>query len=399
MATIFEQIGDYVGDIDLTEPETYLQILRVLPFTGWVGALASMFEALGFVATGAEIAIHLAPGLILGDSLSDAIIADYGARLCIVVGAKVGAVLAGASSAAAVVLGQTTTTGSLGGISGAGLCGAALKKIRDAADKQLGPKKATAIAQEAELEVDREFNQAFARLMQDPAFLDLYRRAPVGGSSKALDDFGLGPDVIGDRFGVRHDVTALAINAVLHERIYPVNARTFNVITGKRRTPIAVPSAEATPEEAILAPARVQTSAQAEAALRQAERDYSAAVARDQQNRTRNLDSAQSTAEVAAYGRRIGRLETLVRQLQEKELVERDMRVQAVQALERSTGEAIRRAERRALGGVDISLGPRPAVNVGTPTGFVAELVSSVPKLALLTAPVWGTWLVLKLLR
>jgi hypothetical protein len=350
---IYDDVAEWVGDIDLTEPSTYLQLLKVLPYTGWVATLLDMYQSWGVIAKGAEIAVHVAPGLIRGESLSDAIIADYGARLCIVAGVKIGAVLAGASATASAILATygasaAGVTGALAGIEGTKLCTDVLRKIKEAAEKELGSQKANAIAEEGERAVDQEFNRAYARLVTDRALVDLYRSPRVRAAltftrskEKVLDSFGLGPEAIGERFGVRHDVAALAINTVLHDRIYGVNARAFDVITGQRRAPLTIPTSDQDPADVMLGPARVRTVAEAEAALLEAERAWSAAITREQQLRARGRDATQAAAETAAFGRRVERQHMLLEQIRRRQEEERNANARI---LERTAIEARERA-------------------------------------------------------
>ena len=69
--SILDDIGDFV-----TDPSN---IIRAVSYMGWVGYLASFLP--GILSTAAEVTVNTLPGLVRGESFSDAFVAEYSWRL------------------------------------------------------------------------------------------------------------------------------------------------------------------------------------------------------------------------------------------------------------------------------------------------------------------------------
>jgi hypothetical protein len=263
----------FVGVVDFTEPTTWL---RALPFMGWTSLFLDTFQGLGILGKAAEVATHLAPGLIEGDSVSDAFMADYGARLKLAVTYLIGTGLAAASATAGAYL--SSTAGTVGSdtfrqfVSKVDL-DKYLNELEAEARKDLGPDRVQQIIDQSSDTADVQINQAFSRLMQDPDFahaFDPYLKASTGlqgppvsippnfttspvltstdpgaaairaslqnaitsTTSQNLAKLGLSPTDLAGKFNVRADVAALATNAILHRRVYDVSPASFDVTTG-----------------------------------------------------------------------------------------------------------------------------------------------------------------------
>jgi len=249
------------GTVDFNDP---VVILRALPFTGWVGFLAGAFQGAGVLAQGGEVAAHLAPGLVQGESFSDAFMADYGARLKIAATVLGGQELAAASptvdaamsdavaevQGAAAQAGQHLTSTQIQ-VALAKMTSdeadAVLQKGRDALVKELGPTSANQLLGQIAGNVDDQLNQAFAKAVQDPGLTAALAKiaksfgtAPIDPSQLAA--VNLAPSDVASSLGIRQDVAALAENALLHRRVYDVSPRRFDPVTGDMIPPTQVPA-------------------------------------------------------------------------------------------------------------------------------------------------------------
>lgn len=195
-------------------------LLRAISFMGWPVMLAGYLP--GFLGTAAEVAIHTAPGLLEGESFSDAFVAEYGWRLKLAASHMTGLAAAELSATLAAQLGAAA--------GGLGISEAAEKKIRELLDRarqEFGDQAVDALERRAQELADRQIDQAFARVMGDPAFADAVR-------SMGPDELRrLGVRGIAARFGVRDDVAALAANAILHERVFDLSPEKFSIATGE----------------------------------------------------------------------------------------------------------------------------------------------------------------------
>jgi hypothetical protein len=269
----------FYGDLDYTEPSTWL---RVLPYTGVTGFLYETFPYI--IALGAEIALTAAPGLVEGKDFTQALVSEYGARLKIVLTYYTAAALAAASTAAGPYL---AGLGIVGTAVGTQLSDEAKKqisdfnydelvnKLEDFALKELGETKTNEIKDQANTQVDQQINQAFTGLMQNPDFTNAFNpylalrneklgpAAPIpppwfdptklklsttdpaavairslynpsSTSSQNLKKLGLSPADLAAKFNVREDVAALATNTILQQRIYDLSPTSFDVVTGKQ---------------------------------------------------------------------------------------------------------------------------------------------------------------------
>ncbi len=199
-------------------------LLRVLPFVGWPALFLDMYQGWGFLGKAAEVAIHAAPGIVQGDSISDALIADYGTRLKIAAGVMLGGALSSLSVEVSSALGT-------GGVEAA----------EAAARKAIGDENVDRIKGEIEKKADETIVQPFKRMVGTS---DL--QAQVGDLKRAgnlrdvqtADASAVSAPALARRFGTREDVAALALNTLAHERIYGVTPQSYDPATGARIIPI-----------------------------------------------------------------------------------------------------------------------------------------------------------------
>lgn len=352
-----------VGRVELTPT----LVLRALPF-GWPTLLLDMFPAWGFLRDGAEVAIHLAPGLIEGESVSDAFMADYGYRLKIAAGFVGGAYISAATGALSVELSEAL--GSEEAERNTRKLDAFLKQAWQKLVEKLGPEQAQAGLDHVEQQFDQDFNGAFAKLVQNPDFQQaLFDANPRGQgvpADAALRSAHLTPAEVAARFGIaRQDVAALAINAVLRARVYDVSSQNFDPVTGAQKFP---------PEQESRASGTNSDWALVDLVLAQnnGQPPENVAVFQKQYDDAKAVDEGRATDPVVLYGQFLaaqvrGADPGYLRSIEDR--------------FNKASGKASADAEARKAFGVTL-----PHV---TGAGSLAKKILTI---AVLTAPAWGPY-------
>jgi hypothetical protein len=174
-----------IGDV-ITSPVGTAVMSAAVPFWG-----GSMIDYLGgsnsVLGRAAEVSMTTSPALVQGDSFSQAFAATYGVRL---------------KAVASYFLGQTGSEA----------------QANDTANRLI--------------------NLSYQKLAGDSRLSQGVTAAAAGATdgdvAGALDRAGFSPEAIGQRYAVRPDVAAMAINAILHRDVY--NVSDYATSTGVRFT-------------------------------------------------------------------------------------------------------------------------------------------------------------------
>lgn len=319
-----------------------------------------------------EVATHLAPGIAAGDSVSDAFMADYGARLKIAAGVLFAGALAAAGAAVSTAAGAGSS--------------AAIDRAEAEARRKLGDAFVDRIKKEIGDRVDREINQAFARVVPDPELnrqIGQIAARPGGISIDALEQAGLGAADVARRFGMREDVAALAINAIARRRIYGVSPETYDPASGARIIPISSDRSSGS------------NSAWALADLLSAQKEGAAAEQiaslKDDYDRATRVETTPSTASPGDI--LIELLRAQNRGADPRYILGLEQAYQASTRRQSDASAAIAARDSALRGDVDLSASTdRPIFEL--PIGWtVARIGREIAEAAILTSPAWITWL------